>query len=359
MLLDVHDGPSGISGAWAQDLVTTWQAAHALVSGRSAYPWFGDHVDLPYSPPFVVLVSPMGLLPEAPALVVTTILSALLAALTLAAWDRARLWPLLVSAPMLSLLRDDKLQIAQELAAVSLLLWLARRERWFLAGMAAALALGRTPNGVPVICLVALAAWGHPERLLKALAGAAAILVPLAAVSFLWDPSWPADYARNLSGYSASGPLAIAYNLAGGLASAVAGPGARAVFAHAALAVLPGLCALAAVLIGWRNRGNPPDLDQGALALAISMLGAPLPALYAAVVALPAVLRLARRPGLGGLPWLVAALPWALVLGLTPVFLGPAWQPAYDEATILLAAIFLLSALPLLRPPPRPTHPRI
>src|SRR5207244_4782846 len=68
------------------------------------------------------------------------------------------------------------------------------------------------------------------------------------------------------------------------------------------------------------------------------------PALYAAVVAVPASARLAFRTGLAGVPWLVAATPWVVVLLLTPLFLAPTWRTTFNEANVLLAAIFLLSA---------------
>jgi hypothetical protein len=194
--------------------------------------------------------------------------------------------------------------------------------------------LSRTTNALPILVMVAISGWGRPAQLLRAVAGIAVVLAPLTVVAYVWDPNWVADYVHNLSVYNLVGPVKLARALMG-----FSGP----------LLLEAVVCALAGFL-AWRDRGRPLDLDRAALALSLGVLSAIISTYYLAIYALPALIRLARRPGFGGLPWVATAAPWVVILVSAPAILSP--QPIF--AVGLLTAMVLVmvaAAYPLLRTP--------
>jgi hypothetical protein len=179
----------------------------------------------------------------------------------------------------------------------------------------------------------------QPRVLLKIAGGAALLLVPPTLVCFLWDPSWIADYAHSLALYPATGVFGLLRSLVGPV-----GP-----------VLLIALVSGASLLVVRRN-ADRISLDRGAAVMALSLLAAPLEGMYGAAVILPAVVRLAQRPGLGLAPWVVAMAPWAVVVLLTPVLLGP--DPALVVNLLPLTALWMLAAalVALLRPAAEPAH---
>src|SRR6202011_6399973 len=104
---------------------------------------------------------------------------------------RIALWPVLISLPALHALITDHLFSAIGLLALSLALWAQRRDRWYLVGAAAAFAMIRFTNALPVIAMLLVGAWGSPRRSLRALGAGIVVLAPLVGITSWLDPSWP------------------------------------------------------------------------------------------------------------------------------------------------------------------------
>jgi hypothetical protein len=272
---------------------------------------------------------------------VTRLLALVLMAAVVFAWARgpdgevpACALVFLVSLSVVSLVRLDQMMSVVGLAALTVAIWAQRRDRWFVIGLALAVGLSRMTNALPILVMVAISGWGRPAQLLRAVAGIAVVLAPLTVVAYVWDPNWVADYVHNLSVYNLVGPVKLARALMG-----FSGP----------LLLEAVVCALAG-LLAWRERGRPLDLDRAALALSLGALSAIISTYYLAIYALPALIRLARRPGFGGLPWVATAAPWVVILVSAPAILSP--QPIF--AVGLLTAMVLVmvaAAYPLLRTP--------
>jgi hypothetical protein len=321
------------------DFEGVWGAAAALVHGQPAHPWYGDAINVYYAPPFTVLLAPLGLLPRGVALPLGHALAGVLVAAALLGWARSGgavtggAIALILSIPVLSLVTVGQLEAAVGLAALSLAIWAQRRDRWLLVGVCAAIGVSRTANALPVLAMLAVGGWGRWRQLLTAAGAGALVLGALAGVAFWWDATWVGDYAHNLTTYPAHGLPQ--------LAAAAAGPAGIAAVALAGC--------VAGALLAWSSRGRPLDVDRVAVGLALSVLIAPLQALYCAVFLLPAVLRLSLRRGFAGLPWVFAIVPWVVVLALAGALLSP--RPAGTRDLLTLMAVPMLLALyPLLGP---------
>jgi hypothetical protein len=160
------------------------------------------------------------------------------------------------------------------------------------------------------------------------------VLAPLTVVAYVWDPTWVADYLHNLAVYNVVGLVKLARALIG-----VSGP----------LLFEAVVCALAG-LLAWRDRGRALDLDRAALALSLGVLSTIISTYYVAIYALPALIRLAPRPGLGAMPWVATAAPWVVVVATAPIVLSaaPIFPPGLLTAMVL---VMVAAAYPLLRSP--------
>jgi hypothetical protein len=266
-----------------------------------------------YAPQYTIMLAPLGALPIGVALVLCWLITLGMLVAVLLLWLRGPTgiptWgPLfLLSIAVFSTVRLNQMMSVIGLAGLSLAIWAQRRDRWWLVGVAGAVGLARTSNALPVLLMIAVTAWGRPRRLLEAVAGAATVLLPLTALSYLWDANWIADYAYNLSVYNLVGPVKLAHSFFG-MAGTV---GLEAV-----------VCAVALAL-AWPCRGKPLDLDRAALGMALGVLAAVISTYYVAIFALPALIRVARRPGLAGVAWFVTAFPWLVVIAAAPAILDP------------------------------------
>jgi hypothetical protein len=243
------------------------------------------------------------------------------------------------SAPVGDLILQDQLASAVWLAGASLTLWAQWRRRWWLCGAAAAVACIRPDNALPLLAALLWITIRQPRALLKVVGGGLLLLGPLSLVCFIWNPAWPADYVHSVSLYQATGVFGLAKGMLG-----LAGP-----------LLLSGLVCVAALLV-VRRQTERISLDRGAVVMALTILAAPLEGLYSAAVVLPAVLRLARRPGLTAGAWVVALAPWAVVILLAPVLLGP--DPKLAINLLPLTGLWMMAAVlvALLRPAAEPAH---
>jgi hypothetical protein len=234
-----------------------------------------------------------------------------------------------------SAVRLNQMMSVIGLAGLSLAIWAQRRDRWYLVGVAGAIGLARTSNALPVLLMIAVTAWGRPRRLLEAILGAAALLLPLTALSYLWDRNWVADYAYNLSVYNLVGPVKLAHAFYGSVGTAG----------------LEALVCLAAMALAWPYRGKPLDLDRAALGMALGVLAAVVSTYYVAIFAMPALIRVARRPAMSGVAWFTTAFPWLVIIAATPAIVDPNSNfPTGDLTAMVL--VLVACTYPLLRKAP-------
>lgn len=316
------------------------EAARAILSGPSLHQWYLNGNTTGYAPPFELLAVPLALLPVPVAAIAGRILVAAALGLALWLWQerdrgvRVALWPVLISLPAIHALVTDHLFSAIALLALSLALWAQRRDRWYLVGAAAAVAMIRFTNALPVIAMLIVGAWGSPGRYLRALGSGLLVLAPLVAVTTWLDPSWLPDYIHSLYFYPLAGwPR---------LAEAVAGGGIG-------MAVLQGGVAALAAWLVRKQAGRPLDPDLSALGLALTIVSAPGEGPYTAIFTLPALARVGSRRGLEALPWIASAAAWAALVLAGLLYSGPGWWSAWALFT-LVSTWFLLHAYPLLRP---------
>jgi hypothetical protein len=333
------------------DFNPLWLLDRYFTLGHGFALWYGK-ISNPYPPPHEVFFAPFSYLPRDVAQVVTIVLAAAVMVATLWLWsqfaDRARvglwsgMWPLLLSAPTLAVVVIDQFQTAFALGALSLALWAQRRNLWWLVGPAAALGVIRVPNALPVLAMLLVGGWGKPKQLGIAVLSAAAIMAPLVAVSFLWDPSWPSHYVEGIAYYPSNGLPKVA--------------GAH--LGYQGLALLALANCLAAAWLVRHSAGRPLDPGRSALGMALSVVVAPLGGFYSAVFVLPAIVQLGLRGRFAVVPWIAAIGPWLVVLALAPALLGP--NP-YLILTELSFIDFVLLAVtyPLLRLPPHVAGPAI
>jgi hypothetical protein len=330
-----------------EDLKADLGAANALVSGRPAAPWFGDFSGRGYrsdqtvghAPQFVLLLAPLGLLPPGVAYLLARLLAALLTIGALLAWARGPdgrvppwAWIFLFSIAVVTLVRLDQLMTAVGLAGLTLALLAQRRDRWFLVGVGCALGLVRTTNALPVVAMLLVALWGRPRQMSWAFLGGLAVLGPLTLLVQVWDPNWLRDYGHNLTLYPSVGPVALlrdAFGVAGSIGAAV-------------------VASILAAALVWRDRGRALDLDRASLGLAVGVAATIVSAAYVGIFAIPALIRVAMRPGLRAVAWVVTAIPWAVVIVTAPTLLSasPAFNPDFLST---MSLVMIVAAYPLLR----------
>ena len=315
------------------------EAARAILFGPSLHQWYASGNTTGYPPPFELLAVPLALLPDPVAAIVGRFLVAAALGLSLWLWHegdrgvRIALVPVLISLPALHALVSDHLFSAIGLLALSLALWAQRRDRWYLVGVAAAVAMIRFTNALPVIAMLVVGAWGSPKRSLRALGAGIVVLAPLVGITTWLDSSWPADYIHSLGFY----PLAGWPRLA-----AAAGGGVGVVVLQVAVA------AVAAWFVR-KQAGRPLDPDRTSLGLALTIVSAPGEGPYTGIFTLPALARVGGRRGLEALPWFASAAAWAALLVAGLLYAGPDWQSAWALFT-LVSTWFLIHGYPLLRP---------
>jgi len=328
------------------DFVGIWEADWAFMHGKP-FAWYGTGVSNAWPPPHEVLFAPLGFLSYDAAHIVTTILTAVLMVFTVALWSRERFsapmtsaraslaWPIVLSAPVIAVVWIDQLQAALGLAALSLAIWAQRREKWWLVGIAASLGMIRVLNAIPLLAILLLSGWGKPRQLAIAAGAGAACMAPLLFVSYLWDHTFITDYIAGISAYPFNGtPKLVTYSL---------GPWG--------IAILMGIGCAAALWLVRRDVGQPLDAGRAGLAMSLTVPLAPLGGLYPAIFTLPALMRLAQRPGFWAIAWIASVGPWVLILLASPWLLG------HDPGLMLNFVSFidyglLLLAYPLLRIPP-------
>ncbi|MHB8509037.1 MAG: glycosyltransferase 87 family protein [Candidatus Dormibacteria bacterium] len=324
-----------------QDIAPIWHAAHALVTGGRAYPWYGDGQLLGYAPPYAVMFAPLGLIPFDLAAALSVLLAAALIVATVTAWSRApgqRLpwWSigLLLSYPVLHLVRLGQLQTALGVAALSLAVFAQRRGRSWLVGVALAVGMIRTPNAVPLVGMIVVALAPRPRQLVIVAGVVLAILVPLAMVAQHWDPTWVADWLHNLD-----------IDQQVGLQRTIKGA-----FGLPGVAVLELVGVGVGVALGWGSRGKPMELDRAALALAAGVLLTHISGPYTACFILPAVCRLGQRVALSSVPIAFAVAPWVVVVLSAGALLGTHPMIAVNLLS-LMVPVMVFAVYPLLRKP--------
>ena len=339
--VDVIEGrPAQLIPDRADFVVYIWPAARALVRSGSAKPFYGSGRGAVYPPQFVVLMAPFGLVDGSAARVLSVLLTALLVVVVALAWSRDRgQWragaiPLLLAAPAVMAVRLDHTMSVVGLAALTAAIFAHRRGRWYLFGMASAVALCRPANAIPVVVMMGVAIIPRPLAFLRAALGGALVLGLLTLVAYAWDPTWPADYQASIRQFHLVGFVRLA----------------EIAFGSAASYLLIVLLSLPAAVAGWRNRDRALDLDRVSLLMAATVVIANGGGLYVAVFCLPAALRLSLRPAMALSAWVFATVPWLAILALSPVLLSndPGRAAPYISA---MALTLPLAALPLLRRP--------
>jgi hypothetical protein len=299
-----------------------WELARGLLSGAGAASYTIGAANA-YPLPFELLFVPIGLL-NAPAVAIVGRLGTLLligAGLWL--WRCNQLWGLLaalLSLPAAEAVLSDHLMSAVGLFALSLAVWAHGRKHWILAGVALGLGGTRVANALPLVLILFLYGPRTWLRTGKLVAGGLSVVVPLTVAAFMVDSNWPSEYLRNLSVYGMSGLSQFVSLRWGWLGEA-----------GLIVAVAVGGAAIA------RGRGQ----DGLSVALAASVLAAPMQGSYAAIFALPALVRLAERPGYSNAALVASGALWvALALAIH-----------FDLIPLLSAAglWLLVSAYPLLR----------
>ena len=307
-------GPGELAGEWelARGLLGGAGAGGYAIGAANAYPL-----------PFELLFVPIGLLNAQAVAIVSRLGALLLIGAGLWLWRRNQRWGLLaalLSLPAAEAVLSDHLMSAVGLFALSLAAWAHGRKRWILAGVALGLGGIRIANALPLVLLLFLYGPRTWLRIGRMVAGGLAVVVPLTVAAFMLDSNWPSEYLRNLSVYGMAGLSQFVSLRWGGLGEA-----------GLLVAVAVGGAAIA------RGRGQ----DGLSMAVAASVLAAPMQGPYAAIFALPAMVRLAERPAYSnatlvasGALWVAFAL--AIHLGVVPLM---------SAAGLWL----LVSAYPLLR----------
>jgi glycosyl transferase family 87 len=335
------------------DFHPIWELEIWLVRGLPGPRWYGAGFSNAWPPPHEVLLAPLAFLSYDGAHIASVVLTAALMVFTVVLWSTDApptptlphkgggrfaggiAWPILLSAPVFAVIWIDQLQAALGLAALSLAIWAQRRDKWWLAGIAASIGMIRVLNALPVLAILLLSGWRKPRQLAIAVGAAAAFMAPLLFISYLWDHTFITDYIAGISAYPFNGtPKAVTRSL---------GPWGLG------LLVLIG-CAAALWLVR-RDAGRPLDPGRAGLAMGLTVPLAPLGGLYPAIFTLPALIRLGLRPGFSAVPWIAAVAPWVVILIVSPLLLGS------DPGLTLTFVSFidyglLLLAYPILRIPP-------
>lgn len=285
-----------------------------------------------YPLPSELLFLPLALLSHDAAQVISIVFTVALIAGALVLWNRtshapwASLLPLFVSVPVLGAVQIDHPYSALGLAALGLAAWAYRRQSWFLLGVAAALALIRPQNALAALPVLLIGLSGRAT--IRAGMGAAAVLVPLVAVPFLWDPGWFGAYQQYVSLYPFSGIYGLLVRYLG-------------VVGVSAVLLALGVGGL------WLRRLGRDPLDAFTLVLAATVLVVPAPGLYCGLFVLPALQRVGARPEYRALPWIASASAWAIPLAVSPWLLAN--PPGIFPLLSALAYWLAIQTYPLLR----------
>ena len=350
------------------DFWTIWYVDNIAVHGQrwagwySGAHWYGPGISNAWPPPHEVLLAPFGFLSSDAAHVVSIVLTAALMVAVVLTWSQAAskaptlpspggggktgapggrgkasnfAWPFLFAAPLLSVVWIDQLQAALGLAALSLAVWAQRREKWWLVGIAASVAMIRVLNAIPVLCILLLSGWGKPRQLGIALGAAAAFMAPLLLISYQWDHTFATDYVAGLTAYP--------YNATARVATQSLGVWG--------LVVLLALITVLALWLVRKDVGRPLDPGRAGLGMALTVAITPLGGLYPGIFTLPALIRLGQRRGYAALPWMVALGPWLVILALSPILLRPSVGMALNFLSFIDYGLLVL-CYPLLRLPP-------
>ena len=302
-----------------------WKLARTILSGGGGGGYGLQGAANAYPLPSELLFLPIGLLGGDMVGIVGRALSFVLIGLALWLWrgeTKGPILPALISLPAIQAVLSDHLMSAFGLLALSLAVWARGRQRWMLCGAALALGGGRIANAFPVAVVLLLAGrrgWSW-SRVARIFVGGLIVTLPLTTAAFLLDPGWPRQYLANLAAYGSAGlvqVMLLRFGILGG-ASLVVG------------------IAIIGTAAAWR-RGT----DGMSIALALSVLSAPMQGPYAAIFALPAQVRLGGRPG-----YITAAY-----LGSASLWLAFILATQFNEVVLLSGAglWLLVAAYPLLR----------
>lgn len=307
-------GPGELTGEWvlARQVLSGVQVSSYGIGAANAYPL-----------PFELLFVPIGLLSSPAVAILGRLATLILIGAALWLWCGRKRWgllPALVSLPAAEAVLSNHLMSAVGLFALSLAVWAHGRNRWLLSGAALGIGGIRFANALPMALILFVAGQWKWSRIGPWLAGALGVVAPLTVAAFIVDPNWPSEYLRNLAVYGMSGAAQIA-SLQWGA------------FGETALLVVITVAAAAVA----RGRGE----DGMSVALAASVIAAPMQGPYAAIFALPALVRLGERPGYSSAAYIASGALW-LAFALSTQ-LGAV--PLMSAAGLWL----LVSAYPLLR----------
>jgi len=317
------------------DVGRFWLASHSLLAGTHLFPYRPGFGPFFHPAPYIVLTLPLGLLTASIAATVAQVASAVLLVVVIAAWGWNGLrvpwtaWALVISLPVVVAVYLANLPTAIGFTGLTAAVWAQRRGAWWLVGLAIAMALIRPANALPVIAMLVASGWNNRRALPAAALSGLAVLLPLTIVTTAWDHSWAGDYLAMLGEY----PAGIE-----ALLGRVYGP--------LGVVLLESLACVLAIYWVRRDVGRPIDLDRAAAVLAMTVLVAPLTAAYAAVFAIPGLVRVSARQGMGGISPLATIIPWLAAFWRGSGALGP------DILAPTLVGAIALATLPaLLRAP--------
>ncbi|MFN2464300.1 MAG: hypothetical protein ABR573_10420 [Candidatus Dormibacteria bacterium] len=334
----IHAGLPEELATVPRDFLPLFGAARAFIHGQSATPWYGTDSGLVYAPPYAVVLSPLGLLPAAVALGIARLAALGCEAAALAIWAsesrqrRGLTFVLLLTIPATQLVLLGQLMAASGLFALTVAVWAQRRDRWLCAGAALAFGFIRISNALPVAGMLIVVASARRGDLARLSGGFAVVLVPLSGIAFAWDGHWIKDFLLNIQEFRLSGPLHLV----------------QLSYGTAGVAALTAVNCAACAYITRRDRGRAIDLDRAAAVMALSVLTATLAGMYAAVFALPALVRMGTRPGTRTVPMVFAFGGWVAILAMIPLLFGGAPGTALSYLDTVAPIVFVAAAYPLL-----------
>jgi hypothetical protein len=274
-------GPAELNGEWsvARELLGSGTVHSYPTGARNAYPL-----------PLELLFLPFGLFGATAVSVLGRALTLILIGAALWTWSPSPrvILPALLSLPALQAILENHLMSAVGLFGLSLAVWAWDRNRWFLCGLAVGLGTIRLVNALPlVVALLFCTSWSKGS-LSRWVLGVVSLLAPLTVAAFILDPHWAGEYQANLSVYGVAGVAQVAMRW-GTLGE---------------LVLLGALCVISVLATRLRAKNGL------AIALALSVLGAPMQSPYAAVFALPGLVEVAARPGFLRAAWVVNDAIW-------------------------------------------------
>lgn len=309
----------------AEDMRRLLAGASSLISGRPP-----GELLLVYPASSAVQYVPLAILPRGVTEIVLRIACAAMLAWIVAGFardDRGRVQPwallLLVSPPVLDLIRLDQFNTALALFTLVIANGLLSSRRPLLAGLAAGVSMSRPFAAAPVIAGMV---GGAHRGAVRMAVGTVVFVGMTVGVAFAWDPSLLHDIAATGSHRPLVGPIGLIradFGLSGVIVT---------------LAVISILCALIN-----RARTERP-VDAFAATLAISCLGVHLGGPYVAVFALPGLARLAATVSPRWAVGTTLAYAALAAAGAMPSAFGPL-APAVTAGFVM--APLLCAVLPL------------